>query len=119
MMRMYDAAVDGRFDEVFSCLSEDLIVNEPPYLPYGAVYRGHDGFRELIRGVTRVLDVAQMKVLRMIAEGERVIGIIEMPDRATGEQILLAEESLVRDEKVVEITVYFHETRTLLTAGQT
>ena len=47
-----------------------------------------------------MLDVAQMQVIRMVAEGDRAIGIIEMPDIATGEQILLAEESLIHDGKV-------------------
>jgi ketosteroid isomerase-like protein len=113
MTRMYDSAARADYDDVFACLSEDLVVNEPPFLPYGDTYRGHDGFRNLIGKVTQVLDVAQMRVIRMVAEGDRVIGIIEMPDIATGEQILLAEESLIHDGKVVEITVYFHEPRTL------
>jgi hypothetical protein len=41
-----------------------------------------------------------------------------MPDIRTGEHILLAEESLIRDGKVVEIVVYFHETRSMLTQGR-
>jgi ketosteroid isomerase-like protein len=114
MTRMYESAAKADYDDVFACLSEDLVVNEPPFLPYGDIYRGHDGFRNLIGKVTQVLDVAQMQVIRMVAEGDRAIGIIEMPDIATGEQILLAEESLIHDGKVVEITVYFHEPRTLL-----
>jgi ketosteroid isomerase-like protein len=114
MTRMYDSAAKADYDDVFACLSGDLVVNEPPFLPYGDTYRGHDGFRNLIGKVTQVLDVSQMRVIRMVADGDRAIGIIEMPDVATGQQILLAEESLIHDGKVVEITVYFHEPRTLL-----
>jgi uncharacterized protein len=114
MTRMYDSAAKADYDDVFACLSDDLVVNEPLFLPYGATYRGHQGFRDLIGKVTQVLDVSQMQVIRMVAEDDRAIGIIEMPDVATGENILLAEESLIRDGKVVEINVYFHEPRTLL-----
>lgn len=114
MERMYGAAIKGDFEDVLSCLSEDLVVNEPPFLPYGRVYRGLEGFGELIAGVTQVLDVSKMIVDRYVSQGDRVIGIIRMPDIRTGEHILLAEESLIRDGKVVEITVYFHEPRTLL-----
>ena len=85
MARMYDSAAKADFDDVFACLSEDVVVNEPPFVPYGDTYRGHDGFRNLIGKVTQVLDVSQMRVIRMIAEGDRAIGIIEMPDIATGE----------------------------------
>lgn len=115
MERLYGSAIKGDFDDVLACLSEDLVVNEPPFLPYGRVYRGVDGFRELISNVTQVLDVSKMIVDRYIAQDDRVIGIIRMPDLRTGEHILLAEESLIRDGKVVEILVYFHETRTMLT----
>jgi hypothetical protein len=118
MERMYGAAINGDFEDVLSCLSEDLVVNEPPFLPYGRVYRGLDGFRELIAGVTQVLDVSKMEIDRYVSQGDRVIGIIRMPDIRTGEHILLAEESLIRDGKVVEIVVYFHETRSMLTQGR-
>lgn len=114
MERMYGAAIKGDFDDVLSCLSDDLVVNEPPFLPYGRVYRGLEGFGELIANVTQVLDVSKMIVDRYVSQGDRVIGIIRMPDLRTGEHILLAEESLIRDGKVVEIVVYFHETRSML-----
>jgi uncharacterized protein len=48
MTRIYDPAAKADYDDVFACLSEDLVVNEPPFLPYGDTYRGHDGFRNLI-----------------------------------------------------------------------
>jgi len=114
VMRMYDCAATQRYDEVFDVLGVDLVVNEPPFLPYGAAYRGHDGFREMIGHVTQVLDVANMRVLRTIADGDRVIAILEMPDLATGKCVRLAEESLVRDGKVVETTLYYHDVQSLL-----
>jgi ketosteroid isomerase-like protein len=116
MVRMYDSAVRGDFPDVLACLSPDLVVNEPPFLPYGEIYRGRDGFEKLISRVTLVLDVSRMVIDRMVAEDDRVIGIIRMPELASGEDILLAEESLIRDGQVVEINVYFHETRGLHTA---
>lgn len=115
MERLYGSAIKGDFEDVLACLSDDLVVNEPPFLPYGRVYRGRDGFGELIANVTQVLDVSKMVIDRYVSQGDRVIGIIRMPDLRTGEHIVLAEESLIRDGKVVEIIVYFHETRSMLT----
>jgi hypothetical protein len=116
MVRMYESAGKGDYQDVLSLLSDDLVVHEPPFLPYGAVYHGLDGMRDLIGKVNQVLDVSKISVDRMVAEGERVIGIIRMPDHKTGESIVLAEESVIRNGKVVEIFVYFHETQTLLTS---
>jgi hypothetical protein len=79
---MYDCAATQRYNEVFDVLSEDR-GNEPQFVPYGAAYHGHDGFREMIGHVTKVLDVAKMRVLRTIADGDRVIAILEMSDLAT------------------------------------
>ena len=115
MERLYGSAIKGDFEDVLACLSDDLVVNEPPFLPYGRVYRGREGFGELIANVTQALDVSKMIIDRYVSQGDRVIGIIRMPDLRTGEHIVLAEESLIRDGKVVEIIVYFHETRSMLT----
>lgn len=114
MQRLYGSAINGDFDDVLACLSPQVVVNEPPFLPYGRTYHGVEGFGELIANVTQVLDVSKMIIDRYVAQDDRVIGIIRMPDLGTGEHIVLAEESLIRDDKVVEIYVYFHETRSML-----
>lgn len=114
MTRMYDSAAKGEFADVLACLADDLIVHEPPYLPYGGEYHGVTEFQTgVITQVVQHLDVSGLVVDRMIAEGDRVIGIIRMPALATGGDILLAEESVIRDGKVVEIWVYYHETQGL------
>lgn len=59
----------------------------------------------MIGHVTQVLDVAEMRVLRTIADGDSAIAILEMPDLGTGECVRLAEESVVRDGKVVQTTL--------------
>jgi ketosteroid isomerase-like protein len=113
LTRMYDSAARGDFADVLACLADDLVVHEPPYLPYGGIYDGVEAFQGLIGLVVQHLDVSKMVVDRMVADGDRVIGIIRMPAVATGEDILLAEESLVRDGKVAEIWVYYNETQGL------
>src|SRR5581483_10413058 len=74
-----------------------LVVNEPHFLPYGGVHTGVAAFMAMMPKVLELMDVSQMRVERFIGQGDRVIGIIRMPDRATGEEVLLAEESLIRD----------------------
>ena len=116
MTRMYDAAVHGDFAGVLACLANDLVVNEPAFLPYGGTYRGPAEFAAMIPKVVALMDLTNMRVDRLIADGDHVFGVIRMADRATGEDVLLAEESIIRDGKVVEINVFYNEARTLLTA---
>lgn len=114
MTHMYDSAAKGDFAAVLACLADDLVVHEPPFLPYGGDHQGVDAFANgVIPAVMQHLDVSRLVVDRMVAENDRVIGIIRMPAHATGGDILLAEESLIRDGKVVEIWVYYHETQGL------
>jgi ketosteroid isomerase-like protein len=114
MADMYASAVAGDFPAVLACLADDLVVHEPGYLPYGGVYRGVEAFAAMIPKVMERLDLAAMTVDRLIAEGDRVFGVIRMPDRRTGDDILLAEESLIRDGKVVEITVYYNDAQSMV-----
>jgi uncharacterized protein len=115
MANMYDAAVQGDFASVLACLADDIVVNEPGFLPYGGTYHGPAEFAEMIPEVVKLMDLANMKVDRLIADGDRVFGVIRMSDRATGKDVLLAEESLIRDGKVVEINVFYNNAGTLLT----
>jgi uncharacterized protein len=117
MAGLYDAAVAGDFEAVLACLDPDVVVHEPHFLPYGGTYNGIDAFAAMIPKVLEVFDLPSMKVDRLIADGDRVIGIIRMPDRANGEDVLLAEESVIRDEKIVEINVFYNNIQTLLGSG--
>ena len=119
MEGMYNAAIAGDFEAVLACLDPSLVVNEPGFLPYGGVYEGIAAFAGMIPQVAELMDLTQMKIDRFIAQGDRVIGIIRMPDRRTGENVLLAEESVIRDGKVVEINVYYNDAQTLIGGGTT
>ena len=65
-----------------------------------------------------MLDVSTLTADRYIAHGERVFGVYRIRDLGSGEDILMAEESVVRDGKVVEITVYFHDVRSMLSRAR-
>jgi ketosteroid isomerase-like protein len=116
MARIYKAAAAGDYEDVLGCVSADIVITEPGFLPYGGVYRGIDRMREAIGKLAQLLDVSKMVVDRLVADEDRVIGIVRIPDLKTGEYILLAEEALIKDGKVSEICVYFNETRSLLDA---
>jgi hypothetical protein len=48
-----------------------------------------------------------------VADGERVFAVVQVPDLRSGELVTLAEESIVRGGKVVEMRIFFHEARSL------
>ena len=116
MQAIYDAVSAGDLDGVFNRLADDVVIREPEFLPYGGEYRGKELFGELVGKIAKTYDMTQIKADYIVADGERVIGVLRMPDLATGEDVLVAEESIIRDGKVVQMTVFVHDAQSLISA---
>ena len=116
MQAIYDAVSAGDLDGVLNRLADDVVIREPEFLPYGGVYRGKELFGELVGKIAKTYDMTQIKADYIVADGERVIGVLRMPDLATGEDVLMAEESVIRDGKVVQMTVFVHDAQSLIGA---
>jgi ketosteroid isomerase-like protein len=114
VQEMYDAGMRGDFEKVMACLDQNLVVDEPPFLPYAGLYRGFDGFQRLMSEISKFLDLSAMKLQYLVADGDRVFGILAVVDRATGEDVLLAEQSTLRDGKVIEMRIFYYDAGTLI-----
>src|SRR5581483_5849993 len=87
---VYDAGASGDVQTLLSLMADDLVVEEPWFLPYGGTYETPQGLAELFGKIGAVLDVARMRIDYLVCDGEHVIGIIRIPDRRTGHDVLLA-----------------------------
>jgi uncharacterized protein len=116
MQAIYDAVSAGDLGGVLDRLADDVVIREPEFLPYGGVYRGKERFGDVVGKIAKTYDMTQIKADYIVADGERVIGVLRMPDLATGEDVLVAEESVIRDGKVVQMTVFVHDAQSLISA---
>lgn len=91
----------------FRLMDEKIVIHEPGFLPYGDDYHGHAGFTKLFGIVTEYLEVARLVIDYFVVEGDRAIGVIRVPDKKGGE-VVLAEESVVRNGKIVEMRIFFY-----------
>lgn len=110
---LYAALVRGDIEATLSYVADDLVLREPAFLPYGDVYHGKDGMIAAVEKISKYLDVTRVETRYLVADGNRVFGVVSVPDARSGENVLLAEESIVRDGKVAEMTIFFHEARSL------
>ena len=110
---MYSAAKRGDLEAFFAPISPDIVVAEPPFLPYGGTYRGIDGLRSLFAQVTQILDLPNLTVDHLVADGDHVLGLIRVPIVGQDSDVTLAELSIIRDGKVAEMRIYFHRAGTL------
>ena len=110
--RMYAAAGEGDMEFLLSCMHEDVVVVEPSFLYYGGRYEGRDAFVNLLEVIGRNLDVASVTIDSVIADGETVVVFFHCNSAGSSDvadQVHIAERLTVRNNKVVEVSIYFHE----------
>ncbi|MFJ6086721.1 nuclear transport factor 2 family protein [Streptomyces sp. NPDC092369] len=111
---MFAAANRGDVEGVFSYLSEDVAVIEPVFLPFGKAYHGKDEFLGLAQILPNYLDVSKITVHYTIADGDRVAACVGITDVATGELTHFIEQFTLKDGKIIENRVFYHNVGSMI-----
>ena len=118
VQRFYEYLIAGDFVSVLNCLHQDVEIHEPGCLPYGGVYRGHDGAKKLFSVAPTMLDIRVFDIEALVADGGRVVGFIRTAAAGSGESVLVAEESLVKDGKIVRVRVFQFDPMPVINAAK-
>jgi ketosteroid isomerase-like protein len=110
---MYEAGQRGDVEALASFVTDDIVVDEPPFLPYGNVYKGKQEFLRLFETIAKFLDVSQLRVHYLIADGERVATCLGVPDLTTGKPVSLLEQSTLKDGKVTHLKLFYNDPGTM------
>ena len=108
---MYEALLSGDAATLATMFTDDLVVRQPAYLPWGGTYRTPAGAIEVAGKIMEHLDMSQLKVDRVVADGADAIGFLRFPDRTTGDDVMVAEHLTVRDGRIAEACLYYHDTQ--------
>ena len=111
---MFAAANKGDIDGVFSLLSDDITIIEPLFMPFGKTYHGKEEFLGLAQILPNYLNVSSITVHYTIADGDRVAACVGIADVATGELTQFIEQFTIKDGKIVENRVFYHNAGTLI-----
>lgn len=114
---MYAAATAGDFAGALNCMDDDIVVIEPPYLPFGGTYRGKQEFQSLLGRISEYADLSGSKILYTVADGDIAMVALQIKDRKTGKLLQLLEQSTVRNDKIVEIKVFYFDAGSMIEAG--
>ncbi|MBV6761974.1 MULTISPECIES: nuclear transport factor 2 family protein [Rhodococcus] len=106
---LYAAGSAGDVEGLLASLAEDVVVHEPAYLPWGGTYTGHEQFLGLFGTLVQKIDLTKIVIEGMVAEGEKCFVTFHAPEVASGQDVYIAEQSTVRDGKVVELTIFYGE----------
>jgi ketosteroid isomerase-like protein len=114
VQNLYEAGISGDIPGLLSAMADDVVIREPEFLPYGGVYVGKDAFLGMYEKVATLLDVTKIRLEYTVADGDRVIGLLRMPDLNTGQDIVFAEQSTLRDGKVVDMQIFYYDAQSLI-----
>jgi ketosteroid isomerase-like protein len=101
-------------EKIATLMAEDIVIIEPGFLPFGKIYRGMAEFGELFGAIGRFLDLPEIRVHYVVADGERVVAALGIRDLDNGEWTDLLEQSTVRDGKIVEMKLFYHDAQTMI-----
>ncbi len=108
---LYAAMRDGDIPAAAALLDPDVVLHEPPSLPYSGVHHGFDAVVAVMGQASAVLDVGNVQVEQIFADADRVVALIEVPIRAATDSRIrsmsLAECFRLQAGKIVEIRPFY------------
>lgn len=114
----YAAGTRGDIETMMDCLADDVVICEPPYLPFGGEYHGKDGLFAIFAAVAELADVAQFKIHYIVVDGDRAVAFGGFPLNDTGRFTHFAEETRLVDGKIAEIRIYYYDAQSLVGAAK-
>jgi ketosteroid isomerase-like protein len=112
--KLYAAASSGDLGAIAPLLADDIVVDEPSYLPYGKLYRGKEEVAGLLGMIGQFLDLTKVQVNYTIADGDRVAACLGIPDVTTGEMTHFIEQSTLRDGQIVEMKLFYYDAQSMI-----
>ncbi len=110
---IYARARAGDWDGVEQLLSPDLVIHEPPSLPYGGEWRGRDALRRLFAKVMGYWDAPGVEPISIVGDDTHVVALLRftMTSRATGETFTqpVAEVSTLAGGLVTEMRIHYFD----------
>ncbi|MBO6638216.1 MAG: nuclear transport factor 2 family protein [Roseitalea sp.] len=111
---LFDAFERKDIHAVLDGLHPDVDVIQVESLPYGGVYRGHDGFKRLLGDLDAAWQVFDVKPFEYLDAGEKIVVRMtcKATARASGRDIEteMQEVFSFRNGKVSEIKVFYWDT---------
>lgn len=121
--QLYKHARVADWEAVASVMSDDLVINEPPSLPYGGEWRGRHALRDLFSTVMTYWDEPVIEQDSLSSDSRTVVSMVRLTitSRRNGERVThrIAEVTTVEGERVTEMRIYYFDTaRVLLELGE-
>lgn len=110
---IYARARTGDWASVEELLSPDLVIHEPPSLPFGGEWRGRDALQRLFAKVMGYWDAPNVQIDAIVGDDTHVVALLRftMTSRATGRTFTqnVAEVSVLQGGVVTEMRIHYFD----------
>ena len=109
--KAYDAIGKGDGETFVGLLADDVVLIEPEGHPYPGTWTGKEAVVAALPGLLGALRLQGLSVLGLFADGEDVIGLIELTCTSESGGPVVApvlEHWIVRDGKITQAKPYYH-----------
>jgi ketosteroid isomerase-like protein len=113
----YAAMAEGNPAAAMANFHDNMVLIEPESLPYGGTYKGLGEVAAAIGTIAQYVDLAGLKVGRVLADDETVVAYVTAtwrnPDGTT-QDIPMRECYQFSDSKIVEMRVFYWDIAALI-----
>src|SRR5882757_2066786 len=88
---IHAASARGDLENERQLFSPDLVIEEPPYLPYGGTYHGYDGFLRLATRAVQFVDFSSLVLESLTVEGNLAFAVVRVR-LLSGTEIIATEQ---------------------------
>jgi hypothetical protein len=107
---IHAASARGEIEKERQLFSADLVIEEPPYLPYGGSFRGYDGFLQLASHAVEFVDFSSLVLESLTVEGNLAFAVVRVR-LWSGAQVIATEQWRVENGLAVYCRISWFDSR--------
>jgi quinol monooxygenase YgiN len=88
---IHSASASGDLEKEKNLFSKNLVIEEPPYLPYGGTFHGYEGFLQLAARAIQFVDFSSLVLESLTVEGNLAFAVIRVR-LLSGTEVIATEQ---------------------------
>jgi hypothetical protein len=101
---IHAASASGDIEKESRLFSPDLVIEEPPYLPYGGTFHGYDGFMRLALQAIKYVDFSSLVLESLTVEDHLAFAVVRVR-LLSGPEIIATEQWRVENGLAVHCRI--------------
>jgi ketosteroid isomerase-like protein len=110
----------ANFDTLAPYFAPDVVLHQAEALPYGGIWRGHDGMEQFFAAMATTWEVFEMVEQEFLATSETAVVLthVHARARATGQELDFPILQTIRvvDGRIAEVRPFYWDTAAIATA---